>query len=390
MQEPYTPRVRIVHYIEHLRFEDGGPVRAVIDLTEALAAKGHQLSVMAHDIKDAPAIWASDDALPTAHLLPRPTRGPWLASSQLDQARKLIGEADLLHAHGIWVPAAAQMATVARSLNTPYVISIRGMLDDWCMAQRALKKKIYLTLMGSKFLNGAAKIHLTAQAELDQARQYFTAPTTVIPNLMSLEPFEPMPGPSAAHDRFAELLAPGVPVLLFLSRIHYKKGIESLLEASAALSKKGVEHRVLIAGTGEDDYVQTLHARRESLGAKDAHFIGHITGSDKISLYQLADLMVLPTSQENFGFVFFEALAAGTAVLTTKGVDTWPELEASGGGFILPDGQPDQLASRIESLITDRDKLAQAGASGRDWMFKEMNPTKLVERFEHLYQSATG
>lgn len=382
--------MRIVHYIEHLRFEDGGPVRAVIDLTEALAAKGHRLSVMAHDIKDAPAAWANDEALPTAHLLPRPTRGPWLASSQLEQARSLIGQADLLHAHGIWVPAAAQMATLARSLNTPYVISIRGMLDDWCMAQRAFKKKVYLTLMGSKFLNGASRIHLTAQAELEQARKHFNAPTTIIPNLMSLDPFEPMPGPSAARERFADLLAPDVPVLLFLSRIHYKKGIESLLEASANLTRKGVGHRVLIAGTGEESYVQTLQTRRETLGATDAHFIGHITGTDKISLYQLADLMVLPTSQENFGFVFFEALAAGTAVLTTKGVDTWPELEASGGGFILPDAQPNALTDRIESLISDRDQLARSGASGRAWMFQEMNPGSLVERFEQLYQSAAG
>ncbi len=382
--------MRIVHYIEHLRFEDGGPVRAVIDLTEALAAKGHQLTVLAHDIKDAPVQWASDDALPTAHLLPKPARGPWLAPSQLVSARKLIAEADVLHTHGIWVPAAAQMASVARSVRTPYVISIRGMLDDWCMDQRALKKKLYLSLMGRRFLNNAAMIHLTAQAELDQAKKHFSAPTTVIPNLMSLDPFEPLPGTAAAENRFAELLSPGVPVLLFLSRIHYKKGIESLLEASASLSAKGVDHRVLIAGTGEEDYVRTLHTKRDSINARDAHFIGHITGADKVSLYQLADLMVLPTSQENFGFVFFEALAAGTAVLTTKGVDTWPELEASGGGFILPDSDADKLAQRIEQLITDRTALQAAGDKGRAWMFEHMNPARLVERFEHLYQSAAG
>ncbi len=382
--------MRIVHYIEHLRFEDGGPVRAVIDLTEALAAKGHQLTVLAHDVKDAPAAWATDDALPTAHLLPKPARGPWLANSQLGAARKLIGEADVLHAHGIWVPAAAQMASVARAQGTPYVISIRGMLDDWCMAQRALKKKVYLALMGRRFLNNAAMIHLTAQAELEQAKKHFSAPTTVIPNLMSLDPFEPLPGTAAAESRFADLLAPGVPVLLFLSRVHYKKGIESLLEASASLSSKGVDHRVLIAGTGEDDYVRSLHSQRDRIGARDAHFIGHITGTDKISLYQLADLMVLPTSQENFGFVFFEALAAGTAVLTTKGVDTWPELEASGGGFILPDANADKLAQRIEQLIADRAALQTAGDKGRAWMFEHMNPALLVDRFEQLYQSAAG
>jgi len=258
------------------------------------------------------------------------------------------------------------------------------------MAQSAAKKKIYLALGGSGMLNDAARIHLTAQAEYDQARKHFTTPGVVIPNLMDLTPFEPLPGPDRARSRFAELINNDAPVLLFLSRLHYKKGVESLLEASAMLSRKGLRHTVLIAGTGDDDYVRTLNAQRERVNATDAHFVGQITGEDKISLYQLADLMVLPTSQENFGFVFYEALAAGTAVLTTKGVDTWPELEASGGGFILPDGEPGPLATQIESLLRDRASLRDAGASGREWVFRELNTNTLVSRFELLYQEALG
>ncbi len=382
--------MRIVHYIEHLQFEDGGPVRAVIDLTEALAARGHTLTILTHETKDAPAAWKESPSLPTAHLLPRPARGPWMAKAQLSEARDIIQQADVFHAHGIWVPVAAQLARVAREVGTPYTVSIRGMLDDWCMAQRALKKKLYLRLAGSAFLNNAAVIHLTAEAELEQARKHFNAPSMVIPNLMSLAPFDPLPGPDAAAKRFAEIIKPDAPVLLFLSRVHYKKGIESLLEASAMLTAEGIAHTTLIAGTGEESYVRSLMLRKQELGATDAHLIGHITGEDKISLYQLADLMVLPTSQENFGFVFFEALAAATPVLTTKGVDTWPELESSGGGFIVEDANVQVLAARLRELVSDRAALAEAGGSGRLWMFEHMHPNQLIERFEALYHKTAG
>jgi glycosyltransferase involved in cell wall biosynthesis len=382
--------VRIVHSIQRLRFEDGGPVRAVIDLAEALSARGHQVSILTHDATDAPQSWAGNEDLPTPIVLPNPAIGPLLSRAQLQLADATIEQADVVHLHGIWVPTTAQLAKRAMRFNTPYVVSIRGMLDDWCMAQSTTKKKIYLALGGSRMLNSAARIHLTAQAEYNQARKHFTTQGVVIPNLMDLTPFEPLPGPERAHKRFADLMNADAPVLLFLSRLHYKKGIESLLEASAILDRKGLRHTVLIAGSGDEEYVRSLHAQRERLQASSAHFIGQITGDDKISLYQLADLMVLPTSQENFGFVFYEALAAGTAVLTTKGVDTWPELEASGGGYILPDGESGALASRIEDLLQDRASLHKAGASGREWVFQELNTDALVQRFEALYQEALG
>lgn len=382
--------MQIVHSIQRLRFEDGGPVRAVIDLAEALAQRGHQVSVLTHDAGDAPPEWSNNPDLPKVHLLPSPNFGPLLTPSQLTHIKPLLKQADLVHLHGIWVPAIAQIGRACRALSKPYVISIRGMLDDWCMAQSAAKKKMYLALGGRALLNGAARIHLTAQAEYDQARKHFVTPGVVIPNLMNLDPYEPLPGPDRASQRFADLLNDDLPVLLFLSRLHYKKGVESLLAASASLSKSGVRHHLLIAGTGDEDYVRTLHAQRDRSEARDAHFVGQITGDDKVSLYQRADLMVLPTSQENFGFVFYEALAAGTPVLTTKGVDTWPELESSGGGFIIPDAQPGPLAQRIAELIREPDSLRRAGSAAREWVFRELHPEVLIGKFEQLYHDALG
>ena len=385
--------MRIAHCITELNLHSGGPVRAIIDLSNALVAKGHEVRVLSYDITDAPEDWGGEGR-PEAIRLPAPS-GPMrhFTASQMGEVRAGLKGMDVVHVHGIWEPPIAQIARTCELMKTPYVVSIRGMLDDWCMAQRALKKKIYLALSGSRLLNNAARVHLTAQAELDQARRYFPrSEPVVIPNLIDLEPYRDPPPPDAARDAF-DAFKGGEPVLLFLSRIHYKKGIEILIRASKLLEDRGVGHRVIVAGSGEQAYIDTLNEQIRAENAGCIELVGPVFGDDKISLYSAADLFVLPTSQENFGFVFFEAMAAGTHVLTTKGVDTWPEIEASGGGTIIElhddrERTARDLADRCEALIADREALARSGGAAKDWVFENLNPDVLVQKFEAMYTAA--
>lgn len=374
---------------------DGGPVRAVIDLSNAMQERGHEISVACWEAPDAPEDWGQPGR-PHAIEIPAPDfPGGFLSKPQIRDIRPTIRQHDVVHLHGIWEPITLQFARMAEHQGRPWVVSIRGMLDRWCMAQRGLKKRVYLAMGGSRTLNMAARVHLTAEAELEQSGQYFKKSTpVVIPNLLNLEPFAQMPPESLARDEFAAFQT-GEPVLLFLSRIHYKKGIEHLLDAVAALASD-TPAQAIIAGTGDEAYTQSLRDRARAAGVHDrVHFVGHVGGDLKLSLYRAADLFVLPTSQENFGFVFFEALAAGTPLVTTNGTDTWPELERSGAGEIVPlrpDDTPDPkaLAERIASMLADRESLAARGQAGRDWVFENLDPARIADRFEQLYQDATA
>lgn len=388
-----SQRMKILHVIPRLDFADGGPVRAVIDLSNATQKRGHQIAVASWAAPDAPQDWNAPGR-PHTITVPEPDLpGGFLSKPQIRDLRPIVSRFDLIHLHGIWEPLVLQFARMAEHQDVPWVVSIRGMLDRWCMKQRALKKQVYLALGGSRTLNRAARIHLTAEAELEQARRYFRKSTPqVIPNLLNLEPYRELPPDSLAREQFAAFHS-GDPVILFLSRIHYKKGIEHLVDAAAQLRDNGSSARVIIAGTGDEEYTKQIQDRVASHQLEDrVSLVGQVTGDLKLSLYRAADAFCLPTSQENFGFVFFEALAAGLPMVTTKGVDTWPELERSGAAEIVDLNSSDapntaDLAAALGRLLDDPN-LSQRGEQGRSWVFENLNPEHIAERFEQLYLGA--
>jgi glycosyltransferase involved in cell wall biosynthesis len=383
--------MRILHYIVGLRNEYGGPVRATIDLSNVLAARGHEVTVMTADDRDAPAAWKQGlPGLPRIQLVPQPTLpGAFYSPEALSAIAPMISAHDLLHLHGVWERPNLQFSRLAADRDIPYVISLRGMLDDWCMEQGRTKKRLFLAVSGRRMLEEAGWVHCTAVGELEQSKKWFPRGRgAVIPNLLDLGPFREMPGTAGAMESLG-LDAGGPPILLFLSRLHEKKGPEVLLRAAAILKQQGKRFRLVFAGTGEPGYVGKLRELTTSLGLDDtARFVGQVGGTTKLSLYQAAHAMVLPTSQENFGFVYYEALASGTPIVTTYGADTWPELRASGGALIVHQ-KPEEVAQASAALLDDAARRDLMGRLGRQWLFDCFEPMTLVQKFEGLYQTAS-
>lgn len=296
----------------------------------------------------------------------------------------VLRQADVVHLHAPWVVANVQIARIARGLGKPYLLTVHGMLDDWSMSQRTLKKRIFLMLFARKLLNQAATVHCTASAELKQASKWFSNPrTTVLPYLVDLKPFEILPGPALARSTFHELQTTD-PIILFLSRIHEKKGVDLLIYAAEVLRNRGQAGRFLIAGTGDPSYVAFLKSKITELNMENRIFlIGLAKGESKISLYQTAAVFVLPTSQENFGLVLIESLACGTPVITTRGVDIWEELAGAGG--IIVDRTPSALADAIARALASTDE--SVGAAGRAWVFESLDPERLSDAYVSRYRS---
>jgi glycosyltransferase involved in cell wall biosynthesis len=262
------------------------------------------------------------------------------------------------------------------------------MLDDWSMRQKPLKKRLYLALAGRRLLEEAAAIHCTAQGELDQAGRWFGGGRgTVAPYIFDLTPFRTLPGPAASR-RAIPTADVDEPTVLFLSRLHHKKQPEVLIDAAAILRAEGRAFRVLLAGTGTPEYEAALKRRVARLGLDDVvHFVGLVLGEEKISLYERADVFSLPTSQENFGFVLAESLAAGTPVVTTRGTDIWQELQSSGGA-VITEGNAAATARGIASLLDDPARAGQMGARGRAWVLEALDPAAIGAKFEALYAGA--
>ena len=309
------------------------------------------------------------------------------SASRLHALKEHIDSADVLHLHTPWEPANLQLAKLARQCNTPYVISVHGMLDAWAMKVRTLKKRLFLQFGGKKMFHNAAVVHCTAEAEASQVKRWIPKSNFVVVPLV-FDPTEYLhPPPTSDPDKYWPSRESQRPIILFLSRLHPKKGVDRLIRAAAQIIEKH-EARFIIAGSGDPTYELELQSLVEELQIRPhVEFVGYVEGDRKIALLRASELFVLPTSQENFGLVFPEAMACGVPVITTKGVDIWPELEHSGGAMIIEE-DVDAIVQAIDQMLSNPEQLKTMGTAGKKWASQTFSGDTVANRYVDLYRRA--
>jgi glycosyltransferase involved in cell wall biosynthesis len=289
---------------------------------------------------------------------------------------------DLLHGHGLWQQPVHQMVRYAQQHQIPYIITPRGMLEPWSLTQSRLKKQLALKLYQAKDLHAAACLHATAEMEAQQLRALgFKNPIAVIPNGIDL----------AQYPLKTAVPLEGKRTLLFLSRLHPKKGIELLIEAWATIAPAlKQDWQVAIVGNGAPDYVQQLQDLISARGLQqDIALKPPLFGAEKIAAYHNAQLFVLPTYSENFGIVVAEALACGTPVITTQGTP-WQDLETHGCGWWIPTEVTALKATLETALQLDASQLAGMGIKGRALMAQQYSMTAVAGKMLQVYRWLLG
>ncbi|MCR4031244.1 MULTISPECIES: glycosyltransferase [Flavobacterium] len=268
---------------------------------------------------------------------------------------------DLVHVNGIWNPQNWGFQKAAQKLGIKVIVSPHGMLEPWIMCNNSWKKKLGLFLYQKNALKKANYIHATASMESANIKALgFKNKICIIPNGIDLSDVKDIK------------INYGTKRMIFLSRIHPKKGIEYLLEAWRNSNTE--DWTLEIAGNGDENYIHSLIQSAEDL--ENVHFVGAIYGNEKWEFIRSADIMVLPTHSENFGIVIAEALASGVPVITTKGTP-WEDLETHKCGWWI-----DLSVSNLEKTIKDALEtptpvLEQMGWQGRK-LVKEKYEIKTV------------
>lgn len=292
--------------------------------------------------------------------------------------RKLLDEIrpDVVHVNCCWMPQSAWTQKWAQQAGYRVVLSPHGMLEPWIMARHYWTRKVpALWLYQKQAVIKADYLHATADCEKE--------------NLLRL-----------GYNNRIEVIANGIDVdsiplkhtwerkkqILFLSRIHVKKGIEFLLEAIAALKNQLDGYTVRIVGEGDEKYIRQLQERVQQLGITEMiNFYGGVYGNQKWELFHEADLFVLPTYSENFGIVVAEALACGTPVLTTKGTP-WTELESEHCGWCVEIGtKPIYIALECFLKLTV-EELKDMGICGRNLIENKYSIVKISQKMMDLYE----
>jgi len=380
--------IRITHYVNTLDPSHGGVVAHVSDLAVLTQNAGANVTIASPYTDPHPANLDYQGG-PTIVDLGTPiVRARLLREHQVQRVLELASKSDITHLHSVWTPANIQIAKALRRNKLPYVVTPHGMLDDWCLSYHPIRKRIFLELFAKKIFANANGVLYCAAGEQRQSEKWTGGSTGhVVPAAMDIKLYEDLPGPELARQSIQG--AEGeIPIILFLSRINHKKGIEVLIDAAAILASRNREFRVIIAGTGTDAYTAQIKGRVQAKNLNNhIHFAGLVRGKEKISLYQRANLLALPTKQENFGLVLTESLAAKTPVITTRGVDIYPELEACNGGLIV-DRTPETFADAIDELISDPERCASMGESGRSWVMQALAPDRLADQFMKIYEQS--
>jgi glycosyltransferase involved in cell wall biosynthesis len=272
--------------------------------------------------------------------------------------------------HGLWLYHGRLNRKVGARLNVPTIIHPHGMLEPWALRRSRWKKQLVGKLWEYENLRRAACIRATAPSELESIRLFgLRNPVAVIPNGVDAGDYSDLP----PREEAGALLpgAEGRRVLLFLSRVHPKKGLPLLLNSFARLGGLGKDWVIAIAGPDEGGHAEDLREMALSLGLEQSVlFWGMLAGRKKLAAYSLAELFVLPTHSENFGVAVAEALASGVPVITTKGAPWGGLVENRCGWWTDVDEGSIESALR-EALPLAPDVLRQMGGRGRRWVARD-------------------
>ncbi len=356
----------------------GGPIFSVYALCNAIAAtSGVELQVLATDsagpMRGERVPRDIDRGLyPGYHVtFARRLWGRDVAPEFLTDLPSLVSWADVVHLTGVYSFPTIPTLVATRLWRKPVVWSPRGALQRWPGSSRPILKGLWEGCCNLCADKPRLVLHATSTDERDESlARIRAARVEVIPNGVEmpaqLERSEWMPG--------------GRIRLLYLGRLHAKKGIENLLRAISIFGNRGVSLR--ICGTGEDDYVRSLRELVRQLGLEpQVTFVGFADGSAKSTELRSADFTVVPSFTENFAMVVAESLAHGTPVVASKGTP-WADLERNRAGLWV-ENDPNSLASAIEMM--SRSDLAAMGSRGRDWMQRDFGWTSVAARMVHLY-----
>jgi len=302
--------------------------------------------------------------------------------------KKHIAEFDLVHIQGTFTFPSLIAAYYSQKYRVPYVVSPRGTLDPWSLGRKWLKKRICLWLYEKSNLRRAAALHFTTKNEMELASRYFDATDRVIvPNGIDLSQFETIP----AYGKLRRKL--GIDdkdkLILFMGRIHPKKGLDLLIFSFSKVIKEIPHSWLLLGGPDEEGYLDKILNLARVKGIKERIFpVGMLKGEEKLSAFVDSDLFVLPSyGGENFGMAVIEAMASGLPVIISDRVGISSDVERYQAGIVTV-CKADILSGEMIRCLSDVNLCKKMQRNARRLVEEKYDISKVTEQMIREYKSA--
>ena len=288
---------------------------------------------------------------------------------------------DCVHFHGIWSLSLAKRFLTWRRLGIPCVISAHGMLDPWALAHKPLKKKLAWHIYQRFILNRATSLQATSARESENLRRLgLRARIETIPWGIEM--------PEPRDDAVASRATSSRRTALYVGRLHPVKGLPMLVEAWAKVRPSGWVMKIV--GPDEAGHRAELEALVRKVHLKTVfEFTGALEREALRSVYQSADLFILPSHTENFGMVVGEALSHGVPVIASHGTP-WESLATEGGGWWVPASIEGISAALASAVACSTDDLRAIGSAGRRLVVETYSWQFVAARFASLYRAGAA
>lgn len=376
--------MKVLHIIPTLSPEHGGPSESVWRLVNGL----HQ-----HRLADV-SLWTTDvdtsvkytdqcqKQFPNVeffHGMRQPVKE--FSMEFTTHLMKHAKQFDLVHIHSVFNYISLVSASVCLRAKVPYVISPRGMFQPWSLKQKEIAKKLYRFVFLDRHVRGSRGLHATSDLEIESLRrEYPSTPMVEIPN--------PLPQLQAADrrpflDQFPEFH--NKRILLYLSRIHPKKGVSELLEAWRRVTDDHPEWHLVLVGPGQHANVRRMQTSIMRLNLNQrVSWLGPLFGAARDEAFKAAELFIQPSFQENFGNSIAEALASGCPVITTRETP-WKILEEKQWGWWVPMNVESLTTTLREALKLTPEELGARGQAGKAWIETECSVEAVSRRMAEWY-----
>ncbi|WYL94708.1 MAG: hormogonium polysaccharide biosynthesis glycosyltransferase HpsP [Gloeotrichia echinulata IR180] len=388
--------MKILHIVPSISLIYGGPSQMVLGLAPALVNQGVEVTILTTDSNgdigqkplDVPLnCHVKQDGYEIIYFHCAPFRRYKFSLDLLKWLKRYAKEFDIAHIHALFSPVSSAAAMVCRQQKLPYILRPLGTLDPADLRKKKRLKQLYIALLERGNIAAASAIHFTSDQEAKISERFGVFTKDLVIPLGVIPPQSPLQQQGSLV-RSQLGIAEGVPLILFMSRIDPKKGLNLLIPALEKLLDDGLKFHFVLAGTNPQDpaYEQNIKSQIKNSPLRSHTTItGFVTGDAKATLLQAADLFVLPSYYENFGIAVAEAMVAGTPVVISDQVHICHQVRESQSGWV---GATDvtELVELLQEALQNPTECQQRGLNAQEYALKNYSWSAIARQTIQAYE----